>query len=148
MNDLNELLREVQELNKQVKRVLRDSTFQEYDDLSELDIDYKDGEQLFLQEELRIVLRKLEEASNRLNYLERPIIEVSKLHKNSSGRYETESGDYYTSGDWIEALIDDGYRDVPFWARTSVEHNGKDYYLVGYQSIKMDGLTVRIRRRG
>ena len=51
----------------------------------------------------------------------RRIKEVSKLHKNSEGRYETAHGHYYTSGCWIEALVSDDYHEVPYWTRTRVE---------------------------
>ena len=29
--------------------------------------------------------------------------------------------------------------------KTSVEHNGTDYYLVGYKDVTLSGLTVRVR---
>ena len=70
---------------------------------------------------------------------------MSRLHRNESRRYETDGGHYYTCGSPIEALVEDGYRDVPYWVRTTLEHNGKDYFLVGYGSVEMDGLTVRVR---
>lgn len=41
----------------------------------------------------------------------------------------------------------DEYHDVPYWTRTTVEHNGVDYYLVGYKGLPMKGLTVRIRAK-
>ena len=40
----------------------------------------------------------------------------------------------------IEALVSDEYHDVPYWTITSVEHNGRDYYLVGHKDIPMKGL--------
>ncbi len=39
----------------------------------------------------------------------------------------------------------DEYHDVPYWGRTVIEHNGEDYYLVGYKGLSMKGLTVRVR---
>ena len=53
---------------------------------------------------------------------------------------------YYCCGSPIEALVTDDRYDVPYWVRTSVEHDGTDYYLVGHRDVCMEGLTVRIRR--
>lgn len=147
MKDLRELLERSQKLNTDIKRLLQESTYLEYDDLSKLDIDYKDAEQLLLQEQLWKVMQELEDASDRLDYLALPIKEVSRLHKNPDGRYETKSGHCFTSGCRVEALISDGFREVPYWVRTSIEHNGKDYFLAGYQEVELEGLKVRLRGR-
>lgn len=147
MKDLRELLERSQKLNTGIKRLLEESTYLEYDDLSKLDIDYKDAEQLLLHEQLWRVMQELEDVSDRLDYLALPVKEVSRLHKNTDGRYETESGHYFTSGCRVEALISDSFREVPRWVRTSIEHDGKDYFLVGYQEIELEGLKVRLRGR-
>ncbi len=147
MKDLSELLERSQKLNTDIKRLLKESTYLEYEDLSELDIDYKDAEQLLLQEQLWKVMQELEDVSDRLDYLALPVREVSRLHKNSDGRYETKSGHYFTSGCRVEALISDSFRMVPYWVRTSIEHDGKDYFLAGYQKVKLEGLKVRLRGR-
>lgn len=147
MKDLKELLERSQKLNTEIKRLLKESTYLEYDDLSELDIDYKDAEQLLLQEQLWKVMQELEDVSDRLDYLALPIKEVSRLHKNSDGRYETKGGHYYTSGCRVEALVSDSFRTVPYWVRTSIEHDGNDYFLVGYREVDLEGLKVRLRGR-
>lgn len=147
MKDLRELLERSQKLNTGIKRLLEESTYLEYDDLSKLDIDYKDAEQLLLHEQLWRVMQELEDVSDRLDYLALPVKEVSRLHKNTDGRYETESGHYFTSGCRVEALVSDSFREVPRWVRTSIEHDGKDYFLAGYQEIELEGLKVRLRGR-
>lgn len=147
VKNLGELLERSQVLNREIKKLLKESTYLEYDDLSKLDIDYKDAEQLLLQEQLWKVMQELDDVSNRLDYLALPIKEVSRLHKNSDGRYETKSGHCFTSGCRVEALISDGFRMVPYWVRTSIEHDGKDYFLVGYHKVELEGLKVRLRRR-
>ena len=129
MADLNMVLKESQKLNGNIRSLLRLSTYDDYDDLSGLHIDYEDGQQLFLQSELREVMEKLSDVADRIAYLSRPVKETSCLHKNRSGRYETKGGHYYTSGSGIEALIKDDYQEVPYWVWTSVEHDGKDYYI-------------------
>lgn len=146
MADLNMVLKETQKLNGSIRSLLRLSTYDDYDDLSGLHIDYEDGQQLFLQTELREIMEKLSDVTGRIAYLSRPVKETSRLHKNRSGRYETKGGHYYTSGSGIEALIKDDYQEVPYWVWTSVEHDGKGYYLVGHKNVRLDGLTVRVRK--
>ena len=145
MADLKMVLEKTNDLKWKIDSVLRFSTYDNYDDLSSLDIDYRDGEQLFLLGELQAIMRNLDEARGRLTYLALPIREVSRLHKNESGRYETDGGHYYTCGSPVEALIEDGYHEVPYWVWTRLEHNENGYYLVGYGNVEMDGLTVRVR---
>ena len=145
MADINKVFAEAQKLNWNIESLLRLSTFEPYGDLSGLHIDYEDGEQFFLIEELREIMEKLSTVNHRLKYLSRPIKETSRLHKNSSGRYETSHGHYYTSGSGIEALVPEGWPEVMCWVWTRVEHDGTDYYLVGHNDVCMDGLTVRVR---
>ena len=109
MADLNMVLKETQKLNGSIRSLLRLSTYDDYDDLSGLHINYEDGQQLFLQTELREIMEKLSDVTGRIAYLSRPVRETSRLHKNRSGRYETKGGHYYTSGSGIEALIKDDY---------------------------------------
>ena len=145
MADISKVFTEAQKLNRGIESLLKLSTFETYGDLSGLHIDFEDSEQLFLTEELRGIMEHLSTASHRLKYLSRPIRETSRLHKNRSGRYETSGGHYYTSGSGIEALVPEGCPEVDCWVWTRVEHDGNDYYLVGYKDMCMDGLTVRTR---
>ena len=145
MTDINKIFEETLKLNRGIESILRTSGFDRNEDFSGLDIDFEDGEQLFLTEELREIMDKFLDVSHRLKYLSRPVRETCRLHKNRSGRYETPNGHYYTSGQGIEALVTDGYPEVAYWVWTSVEHDGNDYYLVGHKDVCMDGLTVRIR---
>lgn len=145
MADLKMVLEKTNDLKWKIDSVLRFSTYDNYDDLSSLNIDYRDGEQLFLLEELQSIMRNLDEVRGKLTYLALPVREVSRLHKNESGRYETDGGHYYTCGSPIEALVEDGYHEVPYWVWTRLEHNENGYYLVGCGNVEMDGLTVRVR---
>ena len=145
MADLKMVLEKVNDIKWKIDSILRDSTYDDYDDLSGLDIDYKDSEQLFLLDELQAVMKCLDEVRGRIEYLSLPVREVSRLHRNGSGRYETDGGYCYTCGSSIEALVQDGYQEVPYWVWTRLEHNEKGYYLVGYSNVDLDGLTVRIR---
>lgn len=145
MADINKVFEEAQKLKWNIGSLLKLSGYERNGDLSGLNIDYEDGEQLFLTEELGEIMEKLDNVNWRLKYLSRPIKETSRLHKNRSGRYETSGGHYYTSGNGIEVLLPEGYPEVYRWMWTRVEHDGKDYYLVGHHDVSMEGLTVRIR---
>ncbi|MCP1161220.1 DUF5348 domain-containing protein [Bacillus infantis] len=48
------------------------------------------------------------------------------------------NGDYFTTGDYIEFKLDHKQ-----WIKTTVHHNHKDYYLVGFPNLKMEGLIAR-----
>ncbi len=145
MADLQMVLAEAVKLNQSISKFLKFSTYTDYDDLSGLDIDLKDGEQLFLRDELRDITDRLADVQDYIAYLSRPIVEVSRLRKGTAGKYRTAKGHFYDCRSRIEALVSDEYHEVPYWTRTTVEHNGEDYYLVGYQNISMNGLRVRVR---
>lgn len=148
MADLKMVLEKTNDIKWKIDSILRYSTYNDYDDLSGLDIDYRDSEQLFLLDELQAIMKCLGEVKGRLAYLSLPVLEVSRLHRNRSGRHETDGGHYYTCGSPIEALVQDGYREVPYWMWTRLESNAEGYYLVGYGNVDMDKLTVRVRREG
>ncbi len=59
MADLQMVLAEAVKLNQSISKFLKFSTYTDYDDLSGLDIDLKDGEQLFLRDELRDITDRL-----------------------------------------------------------------------------------------
>jgi|GEM_PF-998152 len=146
MADVQSILDKAVGMRWEISRLLRESTYNEYDDLSGLNINYEDAEQLFILDELRAIIDKLADAEDRMSYLSRPIAETSRLHKNEVGKFETRHGHYYCCGSRIEALVADDYHESPYWTRTSVEHDGTDYYLVGHRDISLNGLTVRVRK--
>ena len=145
MTDLQMVLSEATKLNQHITQSLKFSTYPEYNDLSGLDIDFHDGEQILIWDELRRIMDKLADVQEYISYLTRPITEVSRLRKGTAGKYRTAKGRYYDCCSSIEALVTDEYHNVPYWTRTTVEHNGEDYYLVGYKGLPMEGLRVRVR---
>ncbi len=145
MADLQMALSEAVKLNRSISQFLKFSTYTDYDDLSGLDIDRTDSEQLLLWEEIRRITDRLADVQECISYLTRPITEVSILRKGTAGKYRTAKGHYYDCHSNIEALVTDEYHEVPYWTRTIVEHNGEDYYLVGYKNLPMNGLRVRVR---
>lgn len=146
MADVKSVMAEALGMRREISRLLKLSTYNQYDDLSELKINYEDAEQLFLRDELRSIMDKLADVEDKLRYLSWPIVETSRLWKNEVGKYETSHGHYYSCGSRIEALVSDDYHEAPYWTRTRVEHDGTDYYLVGHRDVSLDGLTVRVRK--
>lgn len=156
MGDLKRLSEEMGKLQKQIDTLFYVSGYPDYDDMSGLS-DYKQiktADQRQQMEEYRSILYRLEEVKRTLDYYTCPIREVGTLHENSQGRYETESGYYYTSGSGIEFLRTeevynfdtDKWEDAEIWTASRVESNNGRYYIVGYPDLDMSGLKVRIRR--
>lgn len=155
MADLRALSGEMAKLQRQIGTVLSVSGYCDFDDLSGLD-DFKQirtADQRQQLEEYRNILYKLEEVQSSLAYFNSPVREVSKLHMNSQGRYETDRGHYYTSGSGIEFLRKEEvynydteqWENAEIWTCSCVESKDGQYYIVGYPDVEMSGLTVRIR---
>jgi hypothetical protein len=145
MANLRQIFAEAVQFNQGITRFLKASTYFEYSDLSGLDPDTRDSEQLLLWDELRFITEKLADVQERITYLTRPVAEVSRLRKDTTEKYRTAKGRCYDCRSGIEALVTDEYRDVPYWSQTIVEHDGRDYYLAGFKELPLDGLTVRVR---
>ena len=154
--NIKEIMDEVQDLNVKIQQVLYHSNFEMYDDLSDVDYDNTNADELFLLDELRDILYKLADVSHTIKYLERPIKVEGALHKNANGRYEVQ-GIELSSGYSLEYLsIDDrhmryndndDYVSTTYWGYGRIEHDGNDYYIVGAdKDTKLEGLRVRIRR--
>ena len=135
---------EVSDLNIKIKQILYHADFENYDDLSALEYDKADAEDLFMLDELYRILDKLSDVSYTLNYLEKPIKAEGALHKNANGRYEVQ-GIELSSGCGLEYLAtddrhcrynnNDEYVPTPYWCSSRIEHNGTDYYIVGASDL-------------
>ncbi|WFR55384.1 DUF5348 domain-containing protein [Anaerocolumna sp. AGMB13025] len=144
MDDLQKVLHSCKVIGNDIKAVLQASTYSEYDDMSGLQINYDDPEQLFLLDELKGIMESLDRARDRIYYLNKPVKNTEYLHKNSRGRYET-SFQEFTCGSGIEVYLYDDFWERYRWVRTYVEHDGNDYYLVGHNNVSLENLKVRIR---
>lgn len=144
MANLLDVLEEATKLNQRIQQLLKLSTYNESGDLIGLDMDLSDPEQIFLWTELWRVMESLAYVDNQISYLNCPIQEVSRLHRNGQGNYETASGHCCCCGSFIEALVTDENHCGPYWTRAFVGHDGMVYYQLG-KSISMNGLTVRVR---
>lgn len=156
MADLKALSDEMEKLKKQIETVLHISGYRECEDLSELD-DYwqiKSPDDRQKLERYQGILYKLDKMQEQLAYYEKPVKEVSRIYRNEDGRYETDRGHYYyTSGSCIEFLRTeevynydtDEWENALIWTTSRVEHDGLDYYIVGYPGVGLSGLEVRVR---
>ena len=153
---VKEIMTELSDLNVTIQKILYHSNFEMYDDLSGLDYDNTNADELFLLDELRDILGKLADVSHTIKYLERPIKVEGALHKNANGRYEV-NGIELSSGYGLEYLSlddrhmryndNDDYVSTTYWGYGRIEHDGTDYYIVGAdKDTKLEGLRVRIRK--
>ena len=114
--------------------------------LEKLDISLSDPQGIFLSNEINRILDTLTSIQGNMEYLNRPVKHEGTLFRNSFGKYETQSGHWYSCGSVIEYLChDEGRCEYPFWRKASVEHNGNDYYITGDNQTLLDGLFVRVR---
>lgn len=145
MKSLSQVMDQAMALKSEISKLLLASTYKEYSDLSGLDINYGDSEQLLQLEVLRDITEKLADIEATLDYMSLPVLEGGQLVKNAVGKYETSSGYVLHAGSMVEALIADGVYNVPYWSIDRVEHDGTDYRLVKNLNTPMDGLAVRVR---
>lgn len=85
MATINDIIIQASELQLGISRLLRNSTYPRYDDLSGLEINYEDGEQLFLLDELRGIMEKLADVEDCIRYIGQPVLKTERLRKNTSG---------------------------------------------------------------
>ena len=150
MENLKQVLAKLTKINYHIKTVMKESTYDKYDDMSGLEINYNNPEQLMLLDELRSVMDKLYDIKHNIEYLNKPISYTGILSKSDDGRYELSNRDRFASGYTIEFLLVGSHffstYEADAWVKTRVEHDGSEYYLFGYKEISMDGLIARIRR--
>ena len=155
MGTLKELQEEMQKLSSQIATVLSVSKYRDYDDLSGIEYSTNNPDDLLLIDEYKSILYKLSDVQYDLEYLNKSILFEDTLILRPDGRYGTRNNKtYYTSGSGREffnneqVLGADGYlTDKPAWRTSTVEHNGTDYYIVGYKDVDLNGLKVRVRKR-
>lgn len=148
MADVKTVVAELTSISTTITKVARMTGYLENGEVSHLDINRKNADDLFLSDEIKRVLDKLADIQGWIDYLNLPIKYESRLFENESGRYETDREDYYTSGHLIEFLCEDEDRhEHPYWCRSRVEYNGERYYIVGHKNLPMEGVTVRVRGR-
>ena len=118
-----------------------------------VDSDHTDPDDLQYIDEYRLALDNLSCIDYRLSYLDRHVSYTDTLIRRPDGRYGTRNDrSYFTSETVIEFAYrkevqnSDGHLEgIPVWTISSVEHNKKDYYIVGYPDVDLNRLKVRVR---
>lgn len=139
MSKITELMKKLIEINYNLTLMLGYSKFSVNGDLSAVDYDSNSADDLFMISELESIMEEIERVSLRIRYLELPIKAKGLLTLNDNGRYEID-GREMTCGSPLE------YYDKDFgsWCSSRVEHNGNNYYIVGYD-VPIDNVYVRLR---
>ena len=70
------------------------------------------------------------------------------LHKNKKNKYTIVNPSITTGGYLTYTLAKPTrtYKEVASWRSSRVEHDGNDYYIVGYRNVELSGLRVRVRK--
>ena len=153
MTNIKELVNEMSTFKNEMEKMLEITKYREYEDMSAVKYNNMNPDDMLIMEEYKKILYNISEMDYILEYLNRPVRFEDILILRTDGRYGTSNDSvYYTSGSSIEFLYnenvvnDEGEFDcVPVWKISTVEHNGKEYYIVGYPDIRLDNLKVRIR---
>ncbi len=142
---INELLQDVFRLQIEINKLLKDSSYIDYDDFTGKYEYPKTADEFFIHSHLKDIFEELEKINSALEYLKKPIKTTGYLVKNESGRFECNNGDYYTSGSSIEFKYYDDIDECYKWIFSWVESSDGEYYIVGYRNLEMLGLEVRQR---
>lgn len=142
--NINELKNRLSELNADIKHLMKQTKYEAYGNIDAVSYNNSDIDERFLYNELQGVMYNLNRASDDIDYLTSEVIGEYVLTKNSGERYEDIRE--YTCGSTIEFCFYDSFYECERWAISSIEHNGEDYYIVGYKSVKLDGLKTRRRK--
>lgn len=141
---LEDLKKNLELVKEDLYRILKKSGYLEDGDLGSVRYDSNDKENAFWVHEAGDIFSKLCQAYRNMEYLDLPVLYEGKLHKHKNGRYWL--GDYeFTCGSALEVLLWDDWEERYKWVYSSIEHNGKDYYLVRGGGVAMEGLVARKR---
>ncbi len=141
---INELLQDVFRLQTEINKLLKDSSYIDYDDFTGKYEYPKTADEFLIHSELMGIFESLEKAQDKISYLKMPIKDTGCLFKNDNGRYEL-NGKEYTSGSSIEFKYFDDIDECYKWGFSRVESSDGEYYIVGYRNLEMLGLEVRQR---
>jgi hypothetical protein len=144
--DIGEFQKRMDDALSEVKRLLVQSGYYDNLTLENIDCDRNDPDDIQRWNELTNASKLLLKAVDDLNYLHHPIAGTSRLHLNTSGRYEDDFCEY-TSGSGIEFLLTDNC-STPCWVHSRIENDDNgNYYIVGYKWLDIEGLETRVRRK-
>ena len=127
-----------------IDKLLTQSGFDIRNDLYEMECG-SDPDSLMIREELTDVLHHLDIANSILTYLNKRVEGEYTLCKKANGRYSCGAWEF-TCGNRIEFYGYDADLEKYRWYVSRIEHDGNDYYIVGFRNMPLDGLKVRVRR--
>ncbi len=138
----------LEHIDREAARLSREAGFSQDECLGEEVCHLPDiCEDAFLRDNAEEILQALGQIHLILRYLKTPLHGEHTLRRLPNGRFGYCDGKetrVFTSGDSLEAKICDTCGG-PRWVVSMIEHDGKDYYLAGFHSIPLGGLTVRER---
>lgn len=127
----------------ELKHLLVQSGYYDNQTLENIDCDRDDPDDVQRWNELTNTSKLLSKAVDDLNYLHRPIAGTSRLHLDTSGRYEED----FTSTPLALASSFYWWIIAACWVRSRVEvDDDGNYYIVGHKGLNMDGLETRTRK--
>lgn len=145
MSDIQYIFQKTIELEKQISELFRESNYETFNDLNEIEVDLQNKDELFLKDQLTKIFDHFDDAKRKIEYLERKIQWTGIIKMNSCGKYETENGHSYSCGQTIEAYIY-VYDGEGKWIVSRIEHNrNKGYFIYGYPEVELENLKVRLR---
>lgn len=139
-----EIFSDLKPLISDISHILKDTCYSDYEDIN---LEASDPQERFLKDELNSLFHSLLEASEEFLFLDRPVIDDGFLHKNSSGRYMLNNFEF-SCGSPIEifhSAPDPDYPEDEKWIGTRIEHDGNDYYAVGFRDFELEGCRARRR---
>lgn len=144
--DIGEFQKRMDDALDEVKHLLVQSGYYDNLTLENIGCDRDDPDDVQRWNELMNASKLLLKAVDDLNYLHHPIAGTSRLHLNTSGRYEDDFCEY-ASGSGIEFLLTDN-GSTPCWVHSRIESDDEaNYYIVGYKWLDMEGLETRVRQK-
>lgn len=131
-----------------IKKIISMTKQSDYSEIDEnIGYDEDDPEERLLENEIYKLLESLDAVKDRIDYLNLPILASGKLTKNKQGRYVLDAHEFHC-GDRIEFLYYDDINEKNEWSISTIEHDGNDYYAVGYKKFSLLGVTARLRYFG
>lgn len=139
----DKMLKDLKKLENDMKYITKD--LKGIDDSWTDHFNSEDPNDIYLRHTVAEIEDKLSKVRRVIQGIYAPVVAEGRLIKNSSGRYEIEgTGYYFTSGSTVEVLVTRWKGDPQEWVKSSVEHDGTDYYLTMFTG-SMEGLNARVK---
>ena len=142
---INELNTQLKGLCQNANELLDTTGMSSYGIIENVEFDRSNFDETLFYDEFYNIMKKLDNICFTVKYLNSKVSGEYTLSKNITGRYKC-SEYTYRSGSPIEFLYYDKFEAKYKWVISQVGYNGKDYYIVGYNHLPLEGLRVRIRK--